>query len=100
MPQSLSLEDPAFVESAKTRWRGQLPLRMTVLEYHGTGDPAFGGRADDRALGLDGLILPPHSTKQRAIFNTIEEAHQAAKAIKNRRPDSILGVLPLWREPQ
>lgn len=30
---------------------------MIVIEYHGEGDPCFGGHADDRALGPGGMIL-------------------------------------------
>lgn len=60
------------------------------------GDRIFGGNADDRPLGVNGLILERSSNEPRAEFKTIEEAHEAAKAIKNRRLDTILGVLPWW----
>lgn len=60
-------------------------------------EDAFGGSADDRPLGIDGLILERGSNAPRAEFETIEQAHEATKAIKNRRPNSILGVLPSWR---
>ncbi len=94
---SLSLENPAYVERTKSQWGQCLPRRMGVIEFSGTGDPAFGGSADDRPLGIDGLILERGSNAPRAEFETIEKAHEAARAIKNRRPDSILGVLPSWR---
>lgn len=55
------------------------------------------GFRDDCPLGVNGLILERGSNVRRAEFKTIEEAHEAAKAIKNRRPGSILGVLPWWR---
>ncbi|MEW5888010.1 MAG: hypothetical protein AB1768_03015 [Pseudomonadota bacterium] len=94
---TLSLENPAYVEQTKAQWGQCLPRRMGVIEFSGTGDPAFGGSADDRPLGIDGLILERGSNAPRAEFETIEQAHEATKAIKNRRPNSILGVLPSWR---
>lgn len=92
-----SLENPAYVEQTKAQWGQRLPRRMGVMEFSGTGDPFYGGSADDRPLGIDGLILKPGSNAPRSEFETIEQAHEAAKAIKNRRPNSILGVLPSWR---
>lgn len=92
---TLSLEDPAYVTSMKARWPA-MPRVMGVVEYSGTGDPFFGGSADDRPLGLDGRILPRLSPEPRAQFKTIEEAHTAATLINNRRPGSLLGVTPSW----
>ena len=91
----LSLEDPAYVSSVKARWP-VMPKVMGVVEYSGTGDPFFGGDADDRALGLEGRILPRLSSEPRAQFKTIEDAHEAAVLIQNRRPGSLLGVTPSW----
>ena len=94
----LSLEDSAYVLKAKSQW-GCLPLSMTVIEYSGDGDPAFGGSADDRALGHNGLILErmQRLNQEPVTFKTIEAAHEAAKLITNRRENSILGVAPVWR---
>lgn len=89
------LGSPGYAEKLKARW-GSLPRSMIVAEYHGTGDPFFGGRADDRVLGPCGAILPPGGGKA-AVFATIEDAEVAAKAIPNRRPGSTLGVVPTWR---
>lgn len=91
-----SLEDPAYVARIKAAWPA-LPTSMSVVEYCGTGDPFFGGDADDRGLGRDGRILPRSSSEPRAEFKTIEEANAAAKLIINRRPNSTLGVTPTWR---
>jgi hypothetical protein len=93
----LSLENPAYVEQTKAKWRRCLPKGMNVIEFCGAGDPCFGGNADDRPLGINGLILERGSNEPRAEFKTIEEAHEAAKAVRNRRPNTILGVLPWWR---
>ncbi len=91
-----------YVEFKRTEWnaRGYSdPLSVLVIEYWGDGDPAFGGYADDRALGPGGEIL----THQRRIegvrpieFATLEDAHEACKAIMNRRQDSLLGIAPKW----
>jgi len=98
--EKLSLEHAAYVEKAKANWRG-VPLGMHIIEYYGDGDPAFGGLADDRPLGVNGQILDRaariHARTPVAEYATIEAAHDAAKAISNRRPNSLLGVAPWWR---
>ncbi|CAN7647114.1 hypothetical protein LJR129_005034 [Acidovorax sp. LjRoot129] len=95
------LEHPEYVERHKAQWQSQgvSPVSMIVVEYWGDGDRAFGGNADDRALGPNGVIL---STQDRlstepAVFGSIDEAHEAAKRIVNRRPDSLLGASISWR---
>lgn len=93
---SKSLEHPDFVQEKLAQWKGVLPKSMEVVEFCGTGDPFFGGSADDRPLGTNGTILDRGSNDQRAQFATVEEAHTAALAISNRRPKSILGILPNW----
>lgn len=94
--EKLSLEQAGYVEKTKAAWPG-LPLGMHVIEYCGDGDPAFGGTADDRVLGIEGQILARHARTAVAEFATIEAAHEAAKVISNRRPNSLLGVAPWWR---
>lgn len=99
----LSLELPGSVEQTKQRWKGAVPLDMIVIEYHGTGDPFFGGTADDRPMLTNGDIRHPDPDGrfpfdyQCAVFGSIEAAHAAAKTIPNRRADSLLGVVPRWR---
>ncbi|RYC83563.1 hypothetical protein BFJ63_vAg13510 [Fusarium oxysporum f. sp. narcissi] len=98
--QTHSLEQPGAVGRIRAKWRGAEPTSMIVIEYCGEGDPAFGGTADDRALGPDGYILR-HEQRLLKIepveFATLEEAHEASKLVKNRRPRSMLGVAPTWR---
>ncbi|MGF6603988.1 hypothetical protein P3T23_008743 [Paraburkholderia sp. GAS448] len=89
------LTHPAYVEDLSSRW-GAPPKSMIVIEYGGTGDPFFGGNADDRALGVDGLIQVRMSKVETAKFATIQEAHEAALKVANRRPNTILGVAPTW----
>lgn len=85
--------DPSEV---KKRW-AVLPTSMIVIEFFGNGDPYFGGHADDRPLGLDGLILNrPIDRAKVASFKTVEQAHQAAMSIPNRRENSTIGVCPTW----
>lgn len=79
----------------KASW-AVLPKSMIVAEYHGSGDPFFGGKADDRVLGPCGSILPHAANQKAAFFSTIEEADEAARKITNRRPGSVLGVVPTW----
>jgi len=94
------LEHIDYVTARLANWGGRasnLPTSMTVIEYWGDGDPFFGGQADDRSLGKSGSILPrPTNHADVAVFATIEEAHEAAKKIPNRREGSILGVAPSW----
>lgn len=91
----LSLENPAYVTGIKNRWLTP-PLSIRVIEYCGAGDPMFGGNADDRSLNVTGRISDRHSREEEAVFLTIEAAHEAAKLIPNRRPNSVLGAAPSW----
>lgn len=91
-----------YVQAKRAIWKAQgspEPLSIVVVEYCGDGDPFFGGNADDRTLGPDGLILT-HQMRLRTEpveFASLELAHEAAKHIVNRRPGSLLGILPRWR---
>lgn len=89
------LTNPVYVEEVPARWTAA-PKSMIVVEYSGTGDPYFGGSMDDRPLGVDGLIKPPASKVETAMFATIQQAHIAALKVTNRRPGTILGVVPTW----
>lgn len=89
------LGDPRYTAKMKALWRIQ-PTSMIVVEYYGDGDPFFGGSADDRVLGECGSILPRAPNRPAAVFDTIEEAAEAALKIPNRRPGSILRVIPSW----
>lgn len=95
------LEHPEYVARHKAQWlaQGVSPVSMIVVEYWGDGDRAFGGNADDRALGPDGVILSTSDllTTKPVVFDSIDMAHEAAKRIVNRRPDSLLGASISWR---
>ena len=100
--QELEPGQDGWVEKKRAEWsaRGTPdPISMIVIEYWGHGDAAFGGSGDDRALGPDGLILTTQMrTRSDPVqFVSLEEAHEACKRIKNRRPDSLLGIAPRWR---
>jgi hypothetical protein len=87
--------DSVFDLSRVKRQWAILPKSMIVIEFCGSGDPFFGGAVEDRPLGLDGKILHrPIDHAKIALFETIEQAHQAAIAIPNRRENSIVGVAP------
>lgn len=89
------LSDPAYVAALKSRWPIQ-PEGMYVCEFSGNGDPFFGGGADDRFLGEHGRILGKEEVVALRLFPTIEAAHEAVMHIPNRRPHSLLGVVPVW----
>lgn len=77
---------------------GQKPRSMMMVEYCGDGDPAFGGSADDRIVLSSGMVAESRTSRSAppAVYETVELAHQAALQIPNRRPNSVLGVLPNW----
>lgn len=90
-----------YVECQRARWaaQGVIPKSMMVVEFYGTGDPAFGGSADDRALGPNGAILSRIDmlSVKPLVFVSIDDAHEAAKTVVNRRPNSMLGLSISWR---
>ena len=90
-----------YIEQTRAAWSARQvpdPSSIVVIEYCGTGDPAFGGNADDRALGPQGMILTKSQwwTSKPEEFASLEAAHTACQAIKNRRPNTILGIAPRW----
>lgn len=90
------LEGRPYVEKLLRTW-AVLPTYLMVVEFYGNGDPFFGGNAEDLALGWDNAILNVGAPREDvAVFATIEEAHEAAQGIPNRRDGSKLGVLPVW----
>lgn len=101
MSARLGLEHSEYVERHKAQWaaQGVAPKSMTVVEFFGTGDAAFGGSADDRPLGPDGVILSWSAklSVKPLVFYNIDDAHEAAKKIVNRRPNSLLGLSNSWR---
>lgn len=91
-----------FVQQTRAAWAARKipePASIVVIEYCGDGDPAFGGNADDRALGPKGLILTKEQwwSATPAEFASLEAAHEACKGIQNRRDETILGIAPRWR---
>lgn len=94
--ERIDLSDPAYIDAALKRWQ-TAPLSMVVFEFCGHGDAFFGGSADDRALGVDGRIKESMSRVETAVFDTVQHAHEAATKVPNRRPNSLLGVVPRWR---
>lgn len=73
--------------------------RFIGYEFWGDGDPMFGGKADDRALGRGGSFLPTmHQWHEVASFPTQEAAIEAANAASNRRADGLISALA-WHVP-
>lgn len=68
-----------------------------VTEYLGTGDPYFGGSADDRPLGKTGEFLTGfYRADTIAEFPTQADAIAAAKRAKTR-PGSLVSVYQVWK---
>jgi hypothetical protein len=73
---------------------------FVALELQGTGDPMFGGAADDRPLGHSGAFLTGSYVWHRDVvhFPTREAAESAAAQAK-RRPASLISVIPYGVAP-
>ena len=66
-----------------------------VMEFHGKGDPMFGGGAEDRVLGKDGFFLTgSHSRDDYGTFASEAAAMRAAEKAPNRRAKGLLLALP------
>lgn len=66
-----------------------------VMEFHGKGDPMFGGGGNDRVLGKDGFFLTGvHSRDDYGSFASEAAALRAAESAPNRRPKGLLLALP------
>jgi hypothetical protein len=69
--------------------------RWIVMEFHGKGDPMFGGAADDRVLGKHGLFLTGvHTRSDYGSFPSEGAALRAADRATNRRAKGLLLALP------
>lgn len=73
-------------------------LGYEVIEFHGTGDPFFGGSADDRPLGVSGRFLSGmYNVREIAMFPTLGEAAVAASKAP-QRPGARLGFIAVRGE--
>ena len=59
-------------------------LVFIAIEFWGTGDPMFGGQADDRTLSTSGKFERAVGRANRATFPTREAAQAAADAAPKR----------------
>ena len=67
-----------------------------VVEFYGTGDPYFGGDAEDRSLGWDGeFLVGGHHVSERALFETEQDAQLTAEAARNKRKGGLISVLEI-----
>lgn len=65
-----------------------------VMEFHGKGDPMFGGAANDRVLGKHGLFLTGvHTRGDYGTFPSEGAALRAAEGAPNRRAKGLLLAL-------
>jgi len=68
--------------------------RFRAMEFYGTGDPYFGGNAEDRVLGKSGAFLRGfYQRADIAEFPTREEALAAGERATNRRNGGKVGIL-------
>lgn len=68
-------------------------MAYIAMEFHGTGDPYFGGSAEDRPLGINGaFIVGGYHKSEVAEFTTQEQAINAANAATNKRINAIIGA--------
>lgn len=69
--------------------------RWIVMEFHGKGDPMFGGGGDDRVLGRnDTFLTGVHSRSDYGSFPSKDAAVRAGERAINRRPKGLLLALP------
>lgn len=74
------------------------PARFICVELFGTGDPFFGGAADDLTLCESGRFARTHagSSERCAFFTTRDEALAAGRAAPNRREGALISA---WTRP-
>jgi hypothetical protein len=69
--------------------------RWICMEFHGKGDPMFGGAAADRVLGKNGSFLTgSHSRSDYGSFPSKDAALRAGDRAANRRPKGLLLAIP------
>ncbi len=68
------------------------PTHYEVIEFYGTGDPYFGGRADDRPLCIDGQFSRMYVQHLTAHFASESEAQRAA-AKADKRTGGRIGII-------
>jgi len=74
------------------------PSGYFIMEFFGTGDPFFGGHADDRPVGED---MRPHINNHLCkpkVFPTKEQAIAAFDQVQGRRSGSLLGVVSYYED--
>lgn len=68
-------------------------MAWIAVEFHGKGDPFFGGSADDRPLGKAGEFLRGvYHLSEVAEFETREAAEGAVSRATNRREGGKISV--------
>ncbi len=69
--------------------------RFVCMEFHGQGDPFFGGRADDRVLLTDGTFGRSSAADPPARFADTNSALEAGRRADNRREASLISAIEM-----
>lgn len=69
--------------------------RFVCFEFHGRGDPFFGGQADDRILLTDGSFGHSSPAAKAARFETMVEAAEAGRRASNRRDGALISAIEM-----
>ena len=69
--------------------------RFVCMEFHGRGDPFFGGNADDRILLTDGSFGHSSAGTPAARFMTMAEAAAEGRLASNRREAALISAIEM-----
>lgn len=69
--------------------------KFCAMEFFGTGEPFFGGNANDRILCSGRVFLDEHRVGldgEKLLFDTKDEAQKAGENAKNLRPGGLVSA--------
>ena len=69
--------------------------RFVCMEFHGQGDPFFGGSADDRILLTDGRFGHSSESNPPARFSDMNAALEAGRRAGNRRDSALITAIEM-----
>jgi len=90
-PETVGTHAHAAVRIIERRQRA----RFVCFEFHGRGDPFFGGSADDRILLTDGSFGHSSAAAKAARFETLAEAGEAGRHASNRRVGALISAVEM-----
>lgn len=75
--------------------RRRQEARFVCMEFHGRGDPFFGGSADDRILLTDGSFGHSSPASPAARFVSLADAAEAGRRASNRREKALISAIEM-----